>query len=205
MRMQDKILKFSNEELDILVDRNFFNLKHTATEKMKDLFGKLEVEVKVIFKASNIEVDGINNSSGKIFRGENYQSYPYVLLDCPRLFNTQTVFAFRSMFWWGNEFTFTLHLQGNAWTKFKVPLIKNLKSLKGKNVFICVNDNPWQYHLKKDNYIELDSIIDDKNKVQEIIDSNFVKLTRTLPISEYEKVIEIGKETLEIFLTALRN
>ncbi|HQW24051.1 MAG TPA: hypothetical protein PLI47_12175, partial [Bacteroidia bacterium] len=62
---------------------------------MVELFGQLEVELKKVVSASGLQVDNLNVSSGKIFRGENYRGFPYVLLDCPRLFNRESVFAFR--------------------------------------------------------------------------------------------------------------
>ena len=45
--MQDNILKFSNEEMKVLVDKNFFELKHSSTAKLVELFGQLEVELEM--------------------------------------------------------------------------------------------------------------------------------------------------------------
>lgn len=203
--MQDNILNFSNEEMQVLVDWKFFELKHSSTLKMVELFGMLESELKSVFSKSALNVEGLNAASGKIFRGENYKLYPYVLLDCPRMFNKQTVFAFRSMFWWGNEFTFTLHIQGKAWEKFKEKLKRNFEQLANKEIYFCVNETPWQYHLGEDNYLPLNSI-ENLNHAKEImLSKDFVKLTRRLPITEYKNVIAVGKETLEIFLELLRD
>ena len=203
--MQDNILKFSNEEMKVLVDKNFFELKHSSTAKLVELFGQLEVELKKVFSASELEVDNLNASSGKIFRGENYRGFPYVLLDCPRLFNRESVFAFRSMFWWGNEFTFTLHIQGNAWEYFKPKLIRNLERLTESDIYFCVNESPWQYHLGTDIYLLLNSQKDLELELQILSAKDFVKLTRKLSISEYKSVIQVGKETLKLFLGLLKD
>lgn len=203
--MQDNILNFSNEEMQVLVDRKFFELKHSSTAKMVELFGELEVEMRSVFYNADLQVEGLNTSSGKIFRGENYKLFPYVLLDCPRMFNKKSVFAFRTMFWWGNEFTFTLHIQGNAWEQVKPVLIRNFNRLKGSDIYFCVNDSPWQYHLGEDNYLRLDTSMNFDRAFQILHTKDFVKLSRRLPISEYKRVIPVGKETLELFLGMLKD
>ena len=203
--MQDNILNFSNEEMQVLVDRKFFELKHSSTLKMVDLFGLLEIELKTIFSESGLIVEGLDSSSGKIFRGENYKLFPYVLLDCPRMFNKLSVFSFRSMFWWGNEFTFTLHLQGKAWEHFKPVLIRNFDKLIDQQVFFCVNESPWQYHLGEENYLPLNNLKNFNHANELLTKKNFVKLTRRLSISEYKNAIPLGKETLKLFLSLLQD
>ncbi len=203
--MQDNTLKFSNEEMKVLVDKNFFELKHSSTAKIVEIFGLLEVELKNVYSASELQIENLNASSGKIFRGENYRGFPYVLLDCPRMFNRESVFAFRTMFWWGNEFTFTLHLQGEAWNKFKAPMISKFSSVENKGILFCVNESPWQYHLGEDNYIQLDNLQNIEIAKSQLEKREFVKLTRKLAIDKYENVIEVGKETLEFFLSLLKD
>jgi hypothetical protein len=51
--------------------------------------------------------------NGKISRGENYQLLPYIILDYPSYFSRNNIFAVRTMFWWGNFFSITLHLSGD--------------------------------------------------------------------------------------------
>ena len=51
--MQDNILNFSNEEMQVLVDKKFFELKHSSTAKMIELFGMLEVELKSVVETAN--------------------------------------------------------------------------------------------------------------------------------------------------------
>ena len=203
--MQDNILNFSNEEMQVLVDRKFFELKHSSTAKMVELFGLLEIELKTVFLESGLNVDGLNGASGKIFRGENYKLFPYVLLDCPRMFNKQSIFAFRSMFWWGNEFTFTLHLQGAAFEHFRKILQSNLDRLEGKEILYCINESPWQYHLGAENYLPLENEKAILFAKENLLSKDFIKLTHKLPITEYEKVIPVGKETLKLFLILLRD
>jgi hypothetical protein len=201
--MQDTILKFSKEELAALNDLNFFLLKHSATRKIVALFGEMEAEYKDILKANELNVDQLNVTTGKIFRGENYNQFPYIILDCPRLFNSESVFAYRTMMWWGNEFSFTLHLQGKSLDQFRRPLEANYAKLIGQDVFYCVNDTPWQYHYGTDNYVSVTSTTKE-DFLKRLKEMKFIKLSRRVALDEYGAVKEKGKETLSFFLSLLK-
>jgi hypothetical protein len=202
--VQGTNLTFTDEEFEVLNDRRFFLLKHAATDRMLLLFGELERTLKKNISAYDLPVEGLNLSSGKIFRGENYRKYPYVLLDYPRLFNTRTVFAMRTMFWWGNEFSITLHLQGEALEKYRNSIHENITSLAGKEVYYCVNDTPWQYHFGEDNYKMLDEQTGMTDFKKRLSSSAFIKLSRKLAITEYEKIIDYAGETMDLFLGMLK-
>lgn len=200
--MQDSILKFSSEELEILNDLNFFLLKHSATQKMVELFGRLEVLLKGIVHQNELAVEGVNVSSGKIFRGENYNLFPYVLLDYPRLFSRESIFAFRTMFWWGSGFSFTLHLQGKALEQFRKTLLINQERMLNQDIYFCVNNTPWKYHYEKENYTLIDELPSSQME-NYFSEKEFIKLSKRIPLEEYASLEVKGKETLELFLSFL--
>jgi hypothetical protein len=191
---------FSSDEEKVISEQTFFILKSNATKKIIDQFGVIEREMKSRISVFDMNVKGLNISSGKIFRGENYKLFPYILLDYPRLFSKESVFAFRSMFWWGHEFSFTLHLQGIALGQFRNSLFKNYDLLKNKDVFFCVNDTPWQYDFSEENYRSIDHVANAKN---EMLTKPFIKLSRKLPVYSHEKVYNYSLETLFLFLSVL--
>ncbi len=189
-------LIFSQEEIAVLQNSHFFTVKHAATHKIMHLFGNLEATLKAeLHSFGPPEESGLNTASGKIFRGENYLNLPYIVLDYPRLFSTTSVFAFRSMFWWGNGFSFTLHLQGTAWECRREATFQNIETLRNQDFFICVNDSPWQYHFEKENYIALDAFLE-AGRIDEIKKMTFLKLSRKLDTVRTKEVIPISKETL---------
>ena len=63
------------------------------------------------------------------------------------------IFAIRTMFWWGNFFSITLHLSGIYKTMFAQKIIACYELLKETDFFICVHEEQWQHHFEKDNYI----------------------------------------------------
>ncbi len=194
---------FSEEEMNVLMDLHFFKLKHSATAKLVGLFGDLERKLKAEIEHYEQFPIEINISSGKIFRGENYNSYPYVMLDFPRLFSAKSIFAFRSMLWWGNEFSFTLHLQGDAFEHYKNIISEHLRNLKGKGFYCCVNESPWQYTFSRDNYLPLDEM--DEKLMSELGGKGFIKLARKLDIAEYPQMIAFAVETFRLLIELLRN
>jgi hypothetical protein len=202
------MLTFTNEEIQAVLDSKFFYIKHSVTEKLLRLFGELEKTLTLsmkdyyFFSSEEIQV----KEKGKIFRGENYRKLPYILLDCPRLFSTGTVFAFRSMFWWGKEFSFTLHLQGQAQELFRTKLTEQIQQLRGSDYFICVNSTPWEYHFEADNYQSLDAFLNHESKQLNrlLIENPFIKISRKLSIEQHADVVHYGNETFNQLMKMLK-
>lgn len=199
--VQDTKLTFSEEELEAMMNSRFFFVKNDATQKIIQLLGDLEKEImKIISVFPFLMNEELNvKEKGKIFRGENYRLMPYLILDCPRVFNSNTVFAFRSMFRWGNEFSFTLHLQGQSLEIFREKIKKNISLLGGKNIYFCVNDTPWEYTFDESNYRYLDEMLKQSpGEIEKTIESgNFIKLSRKLDLKDFDKVVSFGVETFE--------
>ncbi len=142
--------------------------------------------------------EGINLTTGKISRGENYINLPYMVLDYPAYFKTADIFAFRTMFWWGNFFSSTLHLEGNSLVKARKKLSNNLNKLTGKQVYICTGETAWQYHYGKDNYELLT-----QDHYGLINKCGFLKLSRKINIKDWQYLSEFSKDFLELLLNYL--
>ena len=126
----------------------------------------------------------------KISRGENYQGLPYLILDYPRYFDKQNVFAIRTMFWWGNFFSITLHLSGTFKKMFAGELVASYQQLKETGFFICVGQEEWEHHFEKNNYVQLSELdkIDFENCIRE---SSFFKLSQKIPLAQWDDAREI--------------
>jgi hypothetical protein len=213
-------MNFTTTELHTIQNTKFFSIKASVTKKIEHLFADVRDAIKSEIKSNNIifppEVDSDN---GKIFRGENYLGLPYLVLDYPKHFSKDSVFAFRTMFWWGNFFSFTLHLQGRAleeWRRNKALLaypnpppkggLSDLilspceADMRGSDVYICVNNSPWQYHYKKDNYLPINKL--SKLEINKsLMEDKFIKLSRQLPFKEHKKLVGFAKESFMRFYT----
>jgi len=94
--------------------------------------------------------------SPKISKGENYLGLPYLILDYPRQASEHNFFFIRTMFWWGNFFSCTLHLARDSKRIFKDKIINSYSSLS--NHYISINADAWVHHLKEPDYLKIKSM-----------------------------------------------
>jgi hypothetical protein len=121
--------------------------------------------------------------SGKISKGENYRGLPYLVLDYPAIFRKDDVFAFRTMFWLGNFYSSTLHLQGSFLERFRKQIVKNVDLLGELELNLCVNDTPWEYHYESDNYRPLSS-----DDLDILSNHYFLKISRRFELESWQSL-----------------
>jgi len=197
-------ITFSEAELDAILYPDFFYTKYSAMQKVMELLSETEQVLREIVVQHPFLGGHTNTVSPKIFRGENYRKLPYMVLDYPRRFSTETIFAFRTMFWWGKEFSFTLHLQHAALDHFRNAIAKNISMLAGKQFYYAVYKTPWEYHFDPENYILLDDMLEKPEFKNELLSAPFIKLSRKIPIAEFEKVGHYAGESFEELMMILK-
>ncbi|RYG35601.1 MAG: hypothetical protein EOO01_31385, partial [Chitinophagaceae bacterium] len=104
--MNSSKLQLSAEELTMVQDSHWLLTKNSIMQKANVLFGECAAWLQANFPSQPSDHAVLFNSP-KIARGENYEGLPYVMLDYPRLFGKENIFAFRTMFWWGNFISVT--------------------------------------------------------------------------------------------------
>lgn len=195
--------RFTTTELRAIHNQDFFHTKATATEKIDSLLSKVRDEIKYEIKKNKLifpkEADV---STGKIFRGESYLGLPYLVLDYPKHFSKDSVCSCRTMFWWGNFFSFTLHLEGIALEEKRSVLINNWRKLRKKNIYICIHPSPWHYYYSKGNYISIDRLSESEIK-QMFISNKFIKLSRKIDLKEYKKLRSFSRESFTMITSFL--
>lgn len=188
----------TGRELELLQDKDFLLSKALITEKLygllKDTKEMLQQAVKESAFLFPPETDV---EQGKISKGENYRQLPFIVLDYPRSFSRSSVFAFRTLFTWGGEFSCTLHLQGEALEMYRDRLWENYPGLLLlDNTYICVNSSPWEYHFGSDNYMSVNSF--NKSELKEmLLRKEFIKLSRKLGLDEWERLPAFAGETFK--------
>ena len=102
MNIDPKIM-LSDDELQLVNNTGWILTKRSVMEKVDQVLGSIAENQKLIIeKEKNRLPQEVIKSEPKISRGENYLQLPYMLLDYPRFFDTENIFAVRTMFWWGN-------------------------------------------------------------------------------------------------------
>lgn len=185
-------MQFNPEEFGIVMNSRFLLVKSALMQKVKD-----ELEALVQLYANN-PINGLVSKQAKVSKGENYRGLPYMVLDYPAVFEKNDIVAVRTMFWWGNFFSITLHLQGSYKQLYAESIKTNLKVNRPTNLYIAVGETPWEYYYENDNYRLLAELTD--VDIEELVNSKpFLKLSLVLPLPAYENLrpfMEQGYNTL---------
>ena len=186
----------TEQEFTLIRDGDILHIKTSAINKIKHLLvcfhEILYQNMEEINHLAFIETEFI---SSKISKGENYLGLPYLILDYPARFSNTSIFAFRTLFWWGNFFSFTLHLQSEALERVRENLVKNTSALIKSEFYICVSDSPWNYHYDTSNYKRAkDFEIAELKALLEI--KSFIKISAQISLEEYQTLSISG---LKIF------
>ena len=193
----------TEKEFKLITDDDYLLTKAIIIEKTVAKFENLRVNMIAQVAKSEFKAPGhLDVSVGKVFRGENYKKLPYIVLDYPKHFSRESVFAFRTMFWWGNFFSITLHLEGEDLENLRKTLIQNRDKLKGNRIWFCCNSTPWEYRYQDDNYIEVDKLTSDELK-SELENRSFIKLSRKIELTDYGKLEKFCLETLAHYLNVI--
>ena len=149
--MQEKAnVSLSAFEQQLVSDPAWILTKNRIIEKVYLLFGQLSEQYKQ--HASIQALPAVVTAVGpKISKGENYEGLPYVMLDYPRCFGKEDVFAIRTFFWWGHFFSITLQLKGAYLQQYLPALLANEKTLRANNVWMNVGNEEWQHHFRSNN------------------------------------------------------
>ncbi|MEJ2196299.1 MAG: hypothetical protein P8X73_15760 [Ignavibacteriaceae bacterium] len=192
-------MDFTEKDLHILEDTDFLLAKSSILKKIYNLLEKTKTRLIKIVEESDFSFpEGTDIVMGKISRGENYKNLPYMVLDYPTLFTNENSFAFRTMFWWGNFFSSTLQLEGRSLNEYRKIIGNNIDKLLDKNIFIGVGETPWEYHYNEDNYLILT-----KDHIKIINNCNFLKLSKNISLSDWERLPAFASGFLKLMISVL--
>ncbi len=188
--MNSSKIHLSPEELQLVQNAQLLLTKNTIIEKVYALFGELAsaLQQSSIYSTNNLPAE-LFTLGPKISRGEKYKGLPYVMLDYPRCFGKEDIFAVRTFFWWGNFFSVTLHLKGKYQQLF-IPYLQNQTALLAANNFqLCFTGEEWEHDLSEGNYIPLlinSGTISEMN----LVDKPFYKLTSRVELHQWNEMNE---------------
>ena len=194
--MQETKVQFSTTEMELMCNSEIILTKNKVVEKVKILLEQLQNEM----------LDDVNNKSQlvssnvfsihpKISKGENYLGLPYLILDYPRFFKQENSFAIRTMFWWGNFFSITLHLSGVYKLQYVSKIIAAFNTLSKENYSIGINTDPWVHHFNSDNYKQI-ALLEEYVFEEECKKLLHLKISKKLSLNEShlsEKLLESWK------------
>jgi hypothetical protein len=180
----DSKLMLSDDELQLVTNTGWILTKRKIMDTVNVLLGDIAVKQKQVIENEKAWLpEAVVLSTPKIAKGENYLQLPYLLLDYPRCFDGADIFAVRTMFWWGNFFSITLHLSGLYKEKFQQKILDNMDAME-QDVFICIHENQWHHHFEPDNYISIKNLRIGAWQDM-VIEKDFIKLAIKFPLQPW--------------------
>ena len=195
-------LTLSEKELSLVKNVDWILTKQLIIEKVSGIISAGIPVISEVFSGKE-EIDPeVRSSTPKIFRGENYLQLPYVIMDYPRVFNREDIFACRTMFWWGNFFSINLHLSGKYKSLLK-DAMHSANAINREDIFIGVNENQWQHHFEADNFLPWSNFtVQESTALFE--KNNYIKLAIKLSLDDWDQLpylLEEGYKRLAALIT----
>lgn len=186
--MQQTKIQLLPAEMDLVSSPDIILTKNAILQKLKSFLAEVEVKQLNILKDYSAHLpQEVLSTSPKISRGENYKGLPWLVLDNPRHFRHNNIFAIRTMFWWGNFFSITLHLSGNNKSNLLKKIFENLSLLKENDFYVYAGQDEWEHDLDPASYKKLFALsTEDLDAI--VSANNFLKLAIKFPIDSLEAI-----------------
>ena len=198
-------IRLSAKEAELVANTDWILTKNQILQKVKYMLEDLQSEQQQFLKAHpGILPAEVMAIPPKISKGENYKGLPYLILDYPRYFGKDDHFAIRSLFWWGNFFSITLHLSGNYKRKYESKIETSFKSLKEEDFFISVSNDQWEHHFETGNYQPLKEMNDAGFK-NSINNKEFIKLAKRFTLGQWDDAGDILFESFCKMISSLKD
>ena len=200
--MEQTKLSLSPQEFAIAANADLILTKNAVLQKVKTALDALHAWAIAAIKDRKGLPPASYEVNGKVSRGENYNGLPYVILDYPRNFKQEHVFAIRSMFWWGRQISCTLHLSGEWKALFSTAISSHFTQLQEKGFYLSYSGNEWDHDLLGSTYIPFAALTAYQLK-QAFTVHPFIKIASFAPISELKEAPGLWRAAFTAFLEIL--
>lgn len=177
---------FTPEEQQVLGEKRFFEVRMGVEQKLLQLFGLLRDALgKTSAAYAPLYPPGTDYKTGKISKGENYNGYPYRVLDFPRLFAGPNMFACRCMLLWGHHYAFHVLLAGPVVHTLRTRLACRTEQLAQVPLLLATHETPWQWAYAPAHYATIGSLPLDKLQYL-LTEAPFLKLSAFWALNDLE-------------------
>lgn len=190
------------EEQALVANPGWIYLKNNILQKVMSLLGDLHVALQAALPLQEMSFPG--DGAGKLSKGERYKDLPYIMLDYPRYFSREDIFAFRTMFWWGHYFIATLHLGGELKQRYSQTIIDGRQALAAAQFQIYVReDDPWHHDFENGNFRSISAL--PASEFEMLIHRlPFIKIAKPWPLENWEGLIPGVVNDYTLLLQLLR-
>lgn len=196
-------IRLSQKEKELVTNTEWILTKNQILQKVFSLLELIQVkQIEIVETCPGLKKIDAFKTTAKISKGENYQGLPYLILDFPRLFMKENIFAIRTMFWWGNFFSVSLHLSGTYKFEREDSLIAAFPLLEQKKFNYCVNEGQWLHHFEKNNYlpVTLSARTDFEAALKQ---KTFTKLAKKIQLEDWDNAANLLTESFKDIINIL--
>jgi len=201
--MQTSKIQYSTDELKLAENSELILTKNRIIKKTIALFASLAEKYRSESENHRAQLPSeIFEQAPKISRGEQYLELPYVMLDYPRVFSKENVFAIRSFFWWGNYFSITLHLKGVYKEMYRQKIKERYNIFSQNNYCMAISDDEWRHDFVEQHYLTLTK--EGLEKFEESMEEGtFLKLAAKWPLQQGNEIQPLFQEQFSTLLNVL--
>lgn len=191
-------LSLSAFEWEILCNPEWIYTKNKIMQRGHALFAVLAEKQRSYVESIPV-IHELASPPPKISRGEQYKGLPYLMLDYPRIFSKDNVFAIRTMFWWGKYFSVTLHLKGSYAEMFKPAMVKLSKErLPTSDYYVQDSINEWEHDLDTADWTK--RLID----LDYVEERELIKIAFKIELTKWEQGQDVLYESFMRFVNMLQ-
>jgi len=175
---------FSDEEIALLADAQFFRKKAKITEKIRGQINATREALKVELSQSMLltppEFDA---ACLQVVKGEHLEEFPYQYLDYPKHFHVKEKCTFRTLFWWGHHVACAWILEGSLMKQYKTRLVDRFHSIAGQGLDLSIAPTLWEW--KRGEGYTLPITHDRKAQIAAVIsERSFLKIVRFIALDD---------------------
>ncbi len=180
----DTQVHFTNEETALMADDQFFRKKEQIMAKIRRQLettqGLLQEDLK---GASLVTPQGFDPGKKQLVKGEHLESFPYQYLDCPKHFEGEDKFTFRTLVWWGHHLACALLLDGAKIKQYKKHMVDRFHRLAGQELELSLAPTLWEW--KRGEGYTLPITHDRKARIAAVLaERPFLKIVRFVPLTD---------------------
>jgi len=180
-------------EMELVNDTEWIFTKQLIIKKVSHILGLLHQDYKQIIANQRAFLpELLLRPGGKISKGENYKGLPYMILDYPAVFYKEKIFAIRTMFWWGNFFSISLHLSGENFKSIS-NAANAISFLKEKGFSVSVNEEEWQHHFHPSNFTSINEL--KSEEINKLFQKNFLKIAKKISLTDWDLATQFLTQT----------
>lgn len=177
-------LTFSDDDMTLLVDAQFFRKKAAITATIRAMLEAAQGELdKELAGASLMAPPGFDPANRQLVKGEHLEQCPYQYLDCPKHFDGVNKFTFRTLFWWGHHVACALLLEGAGLKQYKKHIVDRFHQLAGKDLELSLAPTLWEW--KRGEGYTLPITHDRKAQIAAVLaERSFLKIIRCVALTD---------------------